>query len=32
LWWPVPVMGVGGLGCIGLGSILMNKGKSDDEE
>ena len=31
LWWPVPVLGVGGLGCIGVGSILVNKGKDDEE-
>ena len=31
LWWPVPVMGLGGLTAIGVGSVLVHKGKDDEE-
>ena len=33
LWWPVPVMGAGGLACVGIGSLLCRKkdGEDDDE-
>ena len=31
LWWPVPVMGAGGLVCVGVGSLLCKKKDDDDE-
>ena len=30
LWWPVPLMGVGGLACVGVGSVLCRKKDEDD--
>jgi hypothetical protein len=30
LWWPVPVLGVGGIGMITGGAILRKNGKDDD--
>ncbi len=31
LWWPVPVMGFGGLACVGIGSVVIGKSRKDDE-
>lgn len=32
LWWPVPVMGVGGLACVGIGSLVARKSGKDDDD
>ncbi len=31
LWWPVPVMGMGGIACICVGSLIGRKKDNDDD-